>query len=84
MTVLVTRNPNLFLDIGWTPRLDDSAPVAMGTPIIEAGPNPRIAVIHNFSEDTKTFIDLYCAGENPGIEIMDAMPVDWNYPTGPA
>lgn len=79
MTILVTRNPNLFLDLGWTPRFDEAEPVAIGVPLVEAGENPRYAVIHDFAEIAQEWVAAYCSGENPTVIIMDNMPDDWIY-----
>jgi len=86
MTVLVTRNPALFQDIGWTPDLSSDGgvgPVAIGIPLVEAGDNPRYAVIHPFASIDAEWIAAYCSGENPAMLILDAMPADWRYPTEP-
>jgi hypothetical protein len=79
MTVLVTKNPNLFVDISYTPRFDEAEPIAIGIPLVEAGENPRYAVIHDIPKITQEWIELYCQGENPVMEIRDSMPEDWKY-----
>lgn len=86
MTVLITRNPALFADISYTPDLSSDGgvgPVAIGTPLVEAGTNPRYAVIHPFAEIDAAWVLAYCSGDSPAMTILDAMPADWQYPTEP-
>lgn len=82
MTVLVTRNPALFADISYTPDLSADGgvgPVAIGIPLVEAGENPRYAVIHPFADIDEEWVLAYCSGENPAMQILDEMPGDWVY-----
>ena len=83
MTVLVSRNPDLFAAIGWTPDLEGGVgPVKIGDLMVEAGENPRYAVIHEFAAIDEAWIEAYCTGESPAMEILGAMPADWRYPKG--
>jgi hypothetical protein len=80
MTVLVTRNRELFNLIGWTPDIEGGVgPVAIGDLIVEFGENPRYAAIHQFATIDEEWIRAYCSGENPEMEIFSAIPSDWKY-----
>jgi hypothetical protein len=83
MTVLVSRNPDLFAAIGWTPDIDGGVgPVKIGELLVEAGETPRYACIHPFGTIDEAWIAAYCTGETPEMLILGAMPADWRYPEG--
>jgi len=85
MTVLVSRNPDLFAAIGWTEDLSSEGgvgPVKIGELLVEAGENPRYAAIHPLAKIDEAWIAAYCTGETPEMQILGAMPADWRYPKG--
>lgn len=81
MVTVVTRNAALFADMLCTPDVEGGiGPVMFGVPLVEDGSNPRYACIHPFAEIDRAWIEAYCSGETPTVEIMETLPPDWKYP----
>ena len=86
--VLVFQSRSSFnaikADIVVTPDLEDGCgPVAIGEPTVEAAPGTRCAVSYPWSDVDGDWLAAYTSGENPAVQILDALPADWKHPVAP-